>query len=110
MEISTRQVIDVTVVDLTGRLDSQASGRAYDELVRLAQSGTKKLLLNLDRLEFLSSAGLRGLLVAAKLLKGSHGLVQLCCAHGVVKQTLQLSGFTSLLPLHDSETEAVRSF
>jgi hypothetical protein len=36
--------------------------------------------------------------------------VQLCCAHGVVKQTLQLSGFTSLLPLHDSETEAVRSF
>ncbi len=37
MKIDTRQVYDVIVVDMTGRLDTQTSGYAYDEMVRIAK-------------------------------------------------------------------------
>jgi anti-anti-sigma factor len=110
VQITTRQVLDVTVADVSGRMDSASAGYAYDELVKLAQSGITKLLLNLEQVDFLSSAGMRSILVAAKLLRGSHGMLQICGAKDVVRHALELSGFTSLLPMHDSETEAVRSF
>ena len=73
MEISTRKVNDVLVVDMAGELVTQTSGYASDEMVQIAKSGNSKVLLNLDKLEYVSSAGLRIILVAAKLLRTSGG-------------------------------------
>ena len=54
MEITTRTVNEVTVVNLSGSLDTQTSGDASDELSRIAQ-GSSKILLNLENLDFLST-------------------------------------------------------
>ena len=89
MEIGTREVSDLLVVDMAGRLDSSTSGDAYDEMVRIAKSGAKKIVLNLDRLEYVSSAGLRVILMAAKLLQASNGEMKICHAHDVVKEVLE---------------------
>lgn len=110
MEISTRQAYDVLVVDMKGRLDSKASGYSYDELVRIANGENKQVLVNLSELEFVTSAGLRTLLVAAKLLQNSGGKLKLCNANGPVKQVLETAGFASLLHLYPTEAEAIKSF
>ena len=57
MNITTRIVNDVTVADLSGRLETRTSGPASEELFRIAQ-GASKVLLNFENLEFISSAGL----------------------------------------------------
>ena len=49
MKIDTRMAGDVLVVDMDGRLDTQTSGDASDELVRIAQSGNGKVVLNLEK-------------------------------------------------------------
>lgn len=109
MEINTRNVDGVTVVDITGSLDTQTSGAASDEMARITQDAPK-MLLNLENLDFLSSAGLRVILRAAKELKGSGGTIKICNAAGVVKEVMEISGFGSLLDLHASEDEAIAAF
>jgi anti-anti-sigma factor len=81
MEIRTRRVGDVTVADLTGRLDSRTSGPASTELNPLAQAANAKLLLNVAGLEYVSSAGLRAILVAAKLADVNGGALKVCDAN-----------------------------
>ena len=109
MDISTRNVDGVTVIDMTGSLDTQTSGAASDEMARIAQEASK-MLLNLENLDFLSSAGLRVILRTAKELKGSGGAIKVCNAAGVVKEVMEISGFGSLLDLHTSEAEAIGAF
>ncbi|UCC14517.1 MAG: STAS domain-containing protein [Gammaproteobacteria bacterium] len=109
MEISTRNIDDVTVVDISGSLDTHTSGTASDEMGKIVGS-TQKMLLNLENLEFLSSAGLRVFLRTAKQQKGSGGAIKVCNATGVVKEVMEISGFGSLLDLHDSEGGALASF
>ena len=110
MEIATRDVSDVVVVDMAGRLDTSTSGKAYDEMVGIAKSGASKVVLNLGTLEYVSSAGLRVILTTAKLLQASAGELKICNAGGVVKEVLETSGFNSLINLYDTESEAVAAF
>jgi anti-sigma B factor antagonist len=70
----------------------------------------EKMLLNLENLEFLSSAGLRVFLRTAKQQKGSGGAIKVCSATGVVKEVMEISGFGSLLDLHESESDALAAF
>jgi anti-anti-sigma factor len=110
MKIDTRTAGDVLVVDMDGRLDTQTSGYASDELVRIAQSGNGKVILNLEKLEYVSSAGLRVILRAAKLLQASDGEMKICHANGLVREVLETSGFNNLLRIYNSEEDASRDF
>ena len=110
MDVSTREVDGVLVADLSGRLDTRTSGAASDELSRVAQGDHRKVLLNLEGLEFLSSAGLRVFLRTAKALRKVDGILKVSGARGVVKEVMEISGFHDLLDLHDTETEALASF
>lgn len=110
MNIETRQVQQVTVVDLEGRLDSKAVGTVNDEMVSIIQGGAKQIVINLEKMEFVTSAGLRVLVRSSKLLQGSGGKLKLCCANDLVGDVLKTAGFDSLLNLYPSEAEAIQSF
>ena len=110
MQIDTRLVDDMTVIDMTGRLDTSTSGDAYDEMMRITKSGVTNVVLNLDKTEYISSAGLRVILMAAKLLKSSDGEMKICHANGVVKEVLETSGFDHIIKIHDNENDAVSAF
>ncbi len=110
MQIDTRLVDDTTVIDMTGRLDTSTSSDAYDEMVRIAKSGVTKVVLNLDKVEYVSSAGLRVILTAAKLLKSSTGEMKICNANGVVKGILKTSGFNHIIDIYDGENDAIEAF
>jgi anti-sigma B factor antagonist len=110
MQITTRESYEVLVVDMQGKLDTTTSGHAYDEMVRIAQGGRRKILVNLKGVDYVSSAGLRALLTAAKLLKTSGGQFKFCEPTDAVRQALEISGFHSLLSVYATEGEAIRSF
>lgn len=110
MQITTRQSEDVLVVDMSGSLDTSTSGAAYDEMVSIAQSGNSKVLVNLKDMDYISSAGLRVLLTAAKLLKTARGEMRLCHPNEVVREVIETSGFNALLRVHDTEIDAHVAF
>jgi anti-sigma B factor antagonist len=110
MQIDVRNVYDVLVVDMAGRLDSQTAGVAGDRMTEIVQGDHKKIVLNLQNLEYVSSAGLRIILRASKLLQGLDGEFRICNATGLVRAVLDSAGFSSLLKTYDTEKDAVSSF
>ena len=109
METRTRRSGDVLIADMVGRLDSRTAGPASTELNKLAQ-GNVKLVLNMHGLEYISSAGLRAILVAAKLVQVNGGAMKICEANATVKRVMEVSGMSSLLRLYDTEKDAIAAF
>jgi anti-anti-sigma factor len=110
VEISTRKEGDVLVADCAGSLDTQTSGPATEELSRLAGDSGGKFLLNLAKLDFVSSAGLRVLLRTAKALDAGGGALKVCEPSGVVQEVLDISGFANFVEVHADEAAAVAAF
>ena len=110
MEIATRRVYDVLVVDMNGRLDSHSSGDAGDRFVDIVQGHDKRIVLNLSKLDYVSSAGLRVILRGAKLLQEKLGELKICGANQTVGNVLLTAGFDSLIKLYATEKEAFAAF
>ena len=110
MEIATRRVYDVLVVDMRGRLDSHSSGDASDRFVHIVQGDDKRIVLDLSKLDYLSSAGLRVILRGAKLLQEKLGELKICSANQTVGNVLLTAGFDSLIKLYATEQEAFAAF
>ena len=110
MKIDIKKLEDVTVVYLSGDIKSTTSGEVMDKLVEVVQGGTVKMLININEVDFISSAGLRSLLVASKLLQKSNGQMKICNANDSVKRILETSGFTNLISLYPDENEALNAF
>ena len=109
MEITMLIENDVTVIHVAGDLDTQTSERAFDEMTRMT-TGSGKVLLDLEKLDFLSSAGLRALLRIAKQIRRSDGTLKLCNASGFVKEVIEISGFGKILELYDADSDALADF
>ena len=110
MQVSSRTVAQVVVVEMTGRLDSVAAGPAGYELDAIAKGPIKQVVLNLQHVDYASSAGLRIIVRTAKQLNNQRGELKLCAANPTVKQALETSGFNALIRLVDTEEAAIRSF
>ena len=110
LEISNASENGVTVVSLQGRLDGSTSASADKHLVDLEkQSEPKAVLLDLSQLDYMSSAGLRVLLMAAKRAKAGGAKLALAEPQDGVKQVLEISGFTSILDIHSSRSAALQA-
>lgn len=107
MEIHTESVNNITVVSLKGRLDINTHGQLETELNTLAGKGTAKVLVDAQGLEYISSAGLRVLLAAAKQFRKLNGSIGLSALSPTVKQVFEISGFTSIFPIYGSKDEAL---
>ena len=91
-----------TLVALVGRLDMISAGPLEQELEGLIAGGTRRLAIDMSALDYLSSAGLRSLLIAGKRLPGALTLIGL---RGTVKEVLELAGLASVFPCYASESE-----
>ena len=110
MKIETRVVYDVLVIDMSGRLDSTSSGDAGDRIMTLVKGEHKRVLLNLEKLDYVTSAGLRVILRGSQFLQGNRGELKICNARDLVRNVLETSGFHSLIKIYDTEQEAFAAF
>ncbi len=110
MEISTSESGDVRVLSFQGNLDTNTSPDAESEINGLIDGGAQKLLVNFEKLDYISSAGLRVLLATAKKLKASSGDLKICCLNQTVQEVFDISGFSTILSVASSEEEALGAF
>jgi anti-anti-sigma factor len=106
MEISTRTMNDIHIVGINGSLDSTTSPEAKKSIDAVLV-GAKKVLLDFSQLDYISSAGLRVLLGTAKHLRGSGGKLGLFGLNQSVREVFEISGFSSILSVYQSEPEAL---
>lgn len=106
MEISTRTSNDTHIVAIAGSLDSTTSPAAQKALDAVL-AGARKVALDFSELDYISSAGLRVLLGAAKQLRASGGTLRIFGLNQSVREVFEISGFSAILSVYPSEAEAL---
>ncbi len=109
IEIQESREGDVLVYSLKGRLDSQTYHEMEREMETWLAAGTNHLVGDLSQLDYISSAGLRVLLLAAKKLAGRGGRMGLCSPQEHVKEVFDITGVSDIIPITGSKEEALKA-
>ncbi len=110
MELSTQIVNSVTVIAVVGEVNA-ATAPELDRLIREQQAqGRYRLVIDLSRADYVSSAGMRVLLVGGKTCRRQGGDLRLAGLPAPVREVLDMAGFTSLFEIREDVAAAVASF
>ncbi len=100
---------EAVVVSASGRVDALSSGLLEGHCKQLmATHGRKSLVLDLEGVEYMSSAGLRAILSLGKQAEAGGGRLALCGVRGTVHEIFEIAGFLSLFPIADSMEQALK--
>jgi anti-anti-sigma factor len=107
MDVRQNTVQGVTVLEVVGRVDSTTAPELQDQLSSVMPGPQTRVLVDFSRLEYISSAGFRILLIAAKRANETGGRLALCGVSGKVRQLFDLGGFLDLFTIAVSREEGV---
>ena len=107
MEIAHEKQGEVTIVTLAGRLDAGATKTAEDGFNAALGSGAPHLAIDMSKLDYISSAGLRVLLMLAKKVQQAQGRVALCGLAPNVREVFSVSGFDTIFSIQPDPAAAV---
>ena len=111
VKMNNRQVGDVTVVDVSGRITlGEGSSELRDALRDLVAKGNKKILLNLGDVSYIDSSGIGELVSGFTSVSNQGGHLKLLNLTKRVKDLLQITKLYTVFEVHDNEAAAVRSF
>jgi anti-anti-sigma factor len=107
MQIAEARQDGVLVMTPAGRIDTTTAGALETRLAAALAGVSPRLVLDLSGVDYISSAGLRVLLVAARRLQATDGRLVLCAMGPPVRQVFQLAGFLPLFTIQDTRDAAV---
>ena len=111
VKLSTRQVGDVSVVDVAGRITLGEGSSALRETLRdMVSKNQKKILLNLGDVSYIDSSGIGELVSGFTTVTNSGGQLKLLNLNKRVKDLLQITKLYTVFDVHEDEAGAIRSF
>jgi anti-sigma B factor antagonist len=111
LKMTNREVDGVAVVALDGRIVLGEESNALREKVKsLMAEGKKKVVLNMDNITFIDSAGLGTLVAAHHSVKTQGASLRLCHLGSKFQEVLQITKLLTVFDVYNSEAEAVSSF
>ena len=106
MEITETKAADVMTIALKGRLDAATSKTTEDRILKTIESGERRLVLDLGGLSYVSSVGLRVLMVTAKRMKSVQGKLAVCSLQPSVKEVFEIAGFLTIFRVFETCAQA----
>ena len=111
VKLSTRQVGDVSVVDVAGRITLGEGSSALRETLRdMVSKNQKKILLNLGDVSYIDSSGIGELVSGFTTVTNSGGQLKLLNLNKRVKDLLQVTKLYTVFDVHEDEAHAIRAF
>jgi anti-sigma B factor antagonist len=111
MEITSQQFKHCDLLSVSGKVDSYTAPDLIKAIETLNENNRFKIIIELSKLEYMSSAGFRALLLVQRNCKRyNRGEIVLASVPPKVMSALELTGFTPLFKLFDDITPAVGYF
>lgn len=107
MKCTEEKQNDILILGLHGRMDSMTSRTVEEKLLGLIEQGERFLVIDCAQLAYISSAGLRVFLMAAKRVTQVKGKMVLTTLNDEVRQVFDLTGFSSILQICRSREDAL---
>ena len=109
MDITEGRRGSILVFGVTGRLDATTSKMLEEKLLATIDTGERQLVVDFSHLDYISSSGLRLLLLVAKRLSSVNGKIVFCCMQDYVRQVFDMAGFSSIFSIFNSQEDAIKS-
>ena len=111
MEIAERTVSEVTVLDLKGKMTlGEGDELLKDKINSLLASGKKKLVLNLEGVPYIDSAGLGEIVRTYTTVSRQGGSLKLLNLTKRIEDLLSITKLLTVFETFDTEPEAIKSF
>ncbi len=109
MDITETRHGGTLVVTLQGRLNAASTETLQERLLARIDADEKLMVVDLQGVDYISSAGLRTILIATKRMQANDGRLALCSLTDNVDQVFRMSGFDSIIELHHDLATALQS-
>lgn len=106
MKIVTDKRDNGILLEVSGRMDAVTSSEFEKAALNVINDGEKMIVVDLSDLEYISSAGLRSILVSAKKQKSVGGVMQFCGLTGMVEEVFSVSGLINMFKVSSTVDEA----
>jgi len=107
MKIKTREEEGVFIIAVAGRMDAVSAPGFEKKCEEWIAKEKNAFIIDFSDLDYISSAGLRSLLVIGKKLKTKNGTMYLAALKDVIKDVFEISGFDSIFSIFESVKEAL---
>ena len=108
MEINVVTQDGVTIIYINGKLDGNTAPIAQEKIMPYVIGGCR-LVIALCKCDFVSSAGLRLLLMIAKELSSQKGRWGVACASSDIRDVMEMTGFSNFLTNYPTVADAVKA-
>lgn len=109
MEIIQSLIDNIPVLSVSGKIDAVTSKELETALIGLIEQDRRFLIIDMEKVEFLSSSGLRVLMASLNKLKHKDGDLLLAALQPFVKDVFFLTGANRFFPIYASRAEAIKS-
>lgn len=107
MEILEELHDGIVIVAPQGRIDSNTSAKLERKLLALLEQTSRGIVIDFAAVDYISSAGLRVVLVLAKRLRGGSAALVLCQLNSLLRDVFRMSGFNKILAIVATRAEAL---
>lgn len=107
MDIIERQLDDALIFDLSGRFEFQSTPNFFGALDRIEDLSRQHLILNLEQITFLDSAGLGAIHIAHQKVSVAGGSMSIVNPLPQVQKLMERANLTSIIPIHSLEEQAL---
>jgi anti-anti-sigma factor len=107
LKIARKIIGEIVVYELDGQFDTNTSPHVEEAINLDLDGGRFKIIFDLSKTPFVSSAGLRVVLSTNRRISLNNGSFRLCCANEVVSEILQVSGFDTFIKIGNSLEEVL---
>lgn len=110
MEILETPKEKCLIIGIRGRLDTTNYAQLEKRVMELIDGGQHNLLVDCREMDYVSSSGLRILLMALKKITALKGNFLLCGLQDNIREIFEISGFTSIFKIFPDTDEALKAF
>ncbi|MEI6174171.1 MAG: STAS domain-containing protein [Bacteroidota bacterium] len=110
MEINEQKTDQCVIIGITGRLDTTNYSILEKKLMELIDNHHDKILVECSKMDYVSSSGLRILLMALKKVTMAKGKFVLCGLQENIREIFEISGFTNIFEIYTTQDEALKVF
>ncbi|MFP4471323.1 MAG: STAS domain-containing protein [Bacteroidales bacterium] len=105
-EINTDKAV---VIEIEGRLDTTNYGQLEKKIIERIDAGHFNILCDCEKMDYVSSSGLRIFLMALKKINALKGKFVLCGLQENIREIFEISGFTSIFSIYDTQADALEN-
>ena len=107
MELTSKSSEKVIVIYVDGDLTTNSSPEVEAEIKAILEGTAKNVIINVERVNFIASTGLRIILSLGKRLNSKGLKLTVCSMNSSTKSVFEMSGFSKIIPIFESEEKAL---